>query len=139
MIIGAAGAWPAAAPWASAPDRVYGPEMPRVTREALSTLVERRRPHFSPVFPSRNTRELETELALPSGPFAAPPFKRFYEPDSLRVMTDALDSACRMLPPTVRESESLRRRLALHIMHEVDAGERDTARLATTAVLSASI
>lgn len=134
MIIGATGAWPAAAP-----DRAYVPEMPRVAREALSTPIERRRPQFSPVFPWRNTREMETELALPSGPFAAPTFKRFYEPDGVRVMTDALDFACRMLPPTVRENESLRRRLALHILHEVDAGERDPARLATTAVLSARI
>jgi hypothetical protein len=79
---------------------------------------------------------LEIELALPSGPFVAPAFKRFYEPDSIRIMTDALDLACRMLPPPARESDSMRRRLALHIMHDVDWGERDPARLATTAVLS---
>ena len=119
MIIDATGAWPAAAPGASAPDLAYVPEMPRVARAGLSALIEPRRPQFT----SASRR----------------PFKRFYEPRNLRVMTDALDLACRMLPPAVRESESLRRRLALHIMREVDAGERDTARLATTAVLSARI
>lgn len=69
----------------------------------------------------------------------AVPFKRFYEPDSVRVMTDALDLACGMLPKEVRERESLRRRLALRIMHDVDAGERDAARLAAVAVLSLRI
>ena len=70
------------------------------------------------------------------GPFAAPRFKRFYEPDSVRVMADALDFACRMLPPPARERENVRRRLALSIMREVDAGENDPARLAASAVLS---
>jgi hypothetical protein len=139
IIFDTTGARPAAAPGVSAPGRAYVREKPWVAREALSTLIERRRPQFSPVLPRRATRELETDLALPSGPFAAPTFKRFYEPDSLRVMTDALDFACRMLPPTVRDSHSLRRRLALHIIHEVDGGERDPARLATTAVLSVRI
>ncbi len=70
---------------------------------------------------------------------AAPSFKRFYEPDSLRIMTDALDLACAMLPRHARENESLRRRLSLHILRDVDAGERDPARLATIAVLSLRI
>lgn len=75
------------------------------------------------------------ETPAPRGGFAVS-FKRFYEPDSVRVMTDALDLACRMLRPPLRGSEGLRRRLALHIMHALDAGERDPVRLATTAVLS---
>lgn len=69
-------------------------------------------------------------------PSAVPTFKRFYEPDSVRVMTDALDLACRMLPAAAGESESVRRRLALSIIREVDAGERDPARLAAVAALS---
>ena len=69
-------------------------------------------------------------------PFPAPPFKRFYEPDSIRIMTDAIDFACRMLPDGAGESESLRRRLATHILHDIDAGERDPLRLATSAVFS---
>ena len=70
---------------------------------------------------------------------AAPAFKRFFEPDSLRVMTDALELACAMLPHDVRENEGLRRRLSLRILHDVDAGERDPARLAVLAVLSLRI
>jgi hypothetical protein len=54
-------------------------------------------------------------------------------------MTDALDLACAMLPQDVRENESLRRRLSLRILHDVDAGERDPARLAVLAVLSLRI
>ncbi|MEX0591199.1 MAG: hypothetical protein WD207_08930 [Xanthobacteraceae bacterium] len=71
--------------------------------------------------------------------FAAPLFKRFYEPDSLRVMTDALDLACAMLPAGVRESESVRRRVSLQILRDVDAGERDPARLAYRAAFSVRI
>ena len=70
------------------------------------------------------------------GPPAGPIFKRFYEPDSVRVMADALDFACRMLPLQARQNEKVRRRLALSIMREVDAGENDPARLAASAVLS---
>ena len=77
-----------------------------------------------------------TRHAAAPEPSAAPTIKRFYEPDSVRVMTDALDLACRMLPVTARESESIRRRLALTIIREVDAGERDPARLAAVAALS---
>lgn len=51
-------------------------------------------------------------------------------------MTDAMDFACRMLPDGAGESESLRRRLATHILHDIDAGERDPLRLATSAVFS---
>lgn len=69
------------------------------------------------------------------GQAAKPPFRRFYEPDSIRVMTDALELAARMLPAFARGNESLRRRLALHIMHDLDAGERDAMRLAASAVL----
>jgi hypothetical protein len=115
MILGAKRGGRPAPAGAYAPGRACAPEIPPAARVS------------------------ETDLALPGIRFAAPTFKRFYEPDSLRVMTDALDHACRMLPPTVRESESLRRRLAVHIMHGVDAGERDPVRLATTAVLSARI
>jgi hypothetical protein len=70
------------------------------------------------------------------GPPAASVSKRFYEPDSVRVMADALEFACRMLPEPARENENVRRRLARNIMREVDAGEDDPARLAASAVLS---
>jgi hypothetical protein len=80
-----------------------------------------------------------TRHAAAPEPPAVPTFKRFYEPDSVRVMTDALDFACQMLPAPARESESVRRRLALSIMRELDAGERDPARLAAVAALSVRI
>jgi hypothetical protein len=80
-----------------------------------------------------------TRHAAAPEPSALPTFKRFYEPDSVRVMTDALDFACRMLPTPARESDRVRRRLALSIMREVDAGERDPARLAAVAALSVRI
>ena len=54
-------------------------------------------------------------------------------------MTDALDLASAMLPAGVRESESVRRRLSLHILCDVDAGERDPARLAYRAAFSVRI
>jgi hypothetical protein len=72
-------------------------------------------------------------------PVVSQTFKRFYEPDSVRLMADALDFACRLLPTPVRESESVRRRLALSIMRELDAGERDPARIAAVAALSIRI
>lgn len=79
------------------------------------------------------------DMPLFRGSFSAPPFKRFYEPDSIRVMSDALDMACRMLAAGTIESESLRRRLALHIMHDMDGGERDPMRLAMRAVFSVRV
>jgi hypothetical protein len=72
-------------------------------------------------------------------PVPSSSFKRFYEPDSVRIMTDALDFACRMLPAPAGESESVRRRLALSIMRELDTGERDPARIAAVAALSIRI
>jgi hypothetical protein len=80
-----------------------------------------------------------TRHAAAPEPSALPTFKRFYEPDSVRVMTDALDFACRMLPAPARESDRVRQQLALSIMREVDAGERDPARLAAVAALSVRV
>jgi hypothetical protein len=83
-----------------------------------------------------------TEAEARAGPLppspgraAVPPFRRFYEPDSIRVMSDALELVCRLLPAAARDNESLRRRLALHIMHGLDAGDRDAMRLAMGAAL----
>jgi hypothetical protein len=110
----------------------------RITpRRILSAVLSRRRRTQSAAArPPTEAEEREGSLPPASGIFSIPPFKRFYEPDSIRVMGDALEYACRMLPEGVRASESLRRRLALHIMHDLDAGERDPARLAVTAVFS---
>ena len=59
-----------------------------------------------------------------------------YHPDTLRIMTDAFDHACDFLPPQFRNSHHMRKRLALHIIHDLDEGESDSSRLADSAVLS---
>ena len=134
MNIGALGAGHAAAPGVHEADPAC---TPGPGAAVASTPAERRRsPRASAFDPRPDAEEREVELPPSSGRFAAPPFRRFYEPDSVRVMTDALDIATHMLPTAGRGNESLRRRLALQIMREVDAGERDPARLATIAVLS---
>src|SRR5262245_51595254 len=59
-----------------------------------------------------------------------------YDPEVLIVMTNAFDRACDFLPAEFRDSDQLRRKLALHIIRQVDDGESDTARLADSAILS---
>jgi len=51
-------------------------------------------------------------------------------------MTHALDRACRALPTQFSGSDYMRRKLALHIIHQVEAGEHDPARLAGLALFS---
>src|SRR5215472_6188872 len=69
-----------------------------------------------------------------------------YDPEVLIVMTNAFDRACDFLPAEFRDSDRMRRKLALHIIRQVDDGERiirqvddgesDSARLADSAILS---
>ena len=59
-----------------------------------------------------------------------------YDPEVLMVMTDAFDRACDFLPAEFRDSDRMRRKLALHIIRQVDDGESDRARLADSAILS---
>ena len=59
-----------------------------------------------------------------------------YDPDTLSIMTNALDRACETLPFQFRDSEHMRRKLALHIIQRVDEGESDPVRLADSAILS---
>jgi hypothetical protein len=59
-----------------------------------------------------------------------------YDPDTLSIMTNALDRACETLPFQFRDSEHMRRKLALHIMRQINDGESDPARLAGSAILS---
>ncbi len=59
-----------------------------------------------------------------------------YDPATLRIMSDAFDHACNFLPPQFRNSDSVRRKLALHIIRDLNDGESDSTRLADTAVLS---
>jgi hypothetical protein len=59
-----------------------------------------------------------------------------YDPEVLSIMTNAFDRACETLPFQFRDSEHMRRKLALHIIRQVDDGESDPARLADSAILS---
>jgi hypothetical protein len=62
--------------------------------------------------------------------------RRVYDPDSLRIMANAFDRACDFLPVKFRDSDRMRRKLALHIIREVNDGESDPTRLADSAILS---
>src|SRR5262245_14036434 len=62
--------------------------------------------------------------------------KQFYDPVTLSVMTDAFDRSYDFLRTRFGDSDNMRRRLALHIIREVDNGESDPTRLATLAILS---
>jgi hypothetical protein len=59
-----------------------------------------------------------------------------YDPDSLRIMTTAFDRACDFLPVQFRNSDRMRRKLATHIIRQVNDGESDPTRLADSAILS---
>jgi hypothetical protein len=51
-------------------------------------------------------------------------------------MTNAFDRACDSFPVQFRDSDLLRRKLALHIIHQIDDGESDPTRLANSAISS---
>jgi hypothetical protein len=59
-----------------------------------------------------------------------------YDPDTLRVMTNAFDRACDFLPAQFRNSDRMRTKLALHIIHHVNNGESNPTRLADSAILA---
>ena len=59
-----------------------------------------------------------------------------YDPDSLRIMTNAFDRACDFLPTQFRDNGRMRRKLAMHIIRQVNDGEIDPTRLADLAILS---
>jgi len=54
-----------------------------------------------------------------------------YDPETLTMMTHAFDRACNFLPTQFRDSDYMRRKLALHIIHEVDDGENVPTRRPT--------
>lgn len=51
-------------------------------------------------------------------------------------MTNAFDRACDSVPVQFRNSDRMRRKLALHIIRHINDGETDATRLADSAVLS---
>ena len=59
-----------------------------------------------------------------------------YDPEALTIMGNAFDHACDCLPVQFRDSDSLRRKIALHIIREINDGESDPTRLAHSAVFS---
>ena len=63
--------------------------------------------------------------------------KQFYDPVTLSVMASAFDGAYDFLRARFGDNDHMRRKLALHIIREVDSGESDPRRLADSAILSA--
>jgi hypothetical protein len=61
-----------------------------------------------------------------------------YDPDTLRIMVDAYERACNFLPDRFRNSDRMRRKLALHIIRHLNDGESDPICLAESAILSAA-
>jgi hypothetical protein len=59
-----------------------------------------------------------------------------YDPELLTIMGNAFDHACDCLPAKFRDSDSLRKRIALHIIREINDGESNPTRLAHSAVFS---
>ena len=60
--------------------------------------------------------------------------RHVYDPDSLRIMSSALDHACDLLPAQFRDSDHMRRKLAMHIIRQVNEGEIDQTRLTYSAI-----
>ena len=67
-----------------------------------------------------------------------PPFsdvKYVYDPETLKIMGAAFDTACQLFPPDLKDHEGARRKLALLILRHMDRGERDATRLSDLALL----
>jgi hypothetical protein len=58
-----------------------------------------------------------------------------YDPETLRMMGTAFDTACQSFPPDLKHHEAARRKLARLILRHMDRGERDAARLGDLALL----
>jgi hypothetical protein len=65
-----------------------------------------------------------------------PSSKQVYDPATLSVMASAFDRAYDFLRTQFGDNDHIRRKLALHIIREVDSGESDATRLADSAILS---
>jgi hypothetical protein len=62
--------------------------------------------------------------------------RQVYDPVTLSIMASAFDRACDFLPIQFRDNDQMRRRLALHIILQIDEGESNPTRLADSAILS---
>ena len=67
---------------------------------------------------------------LPSGDIAY-----VYDPEALKMMGAAFDTVCQVFPPSMKDHEGARRKVALLILRHVDRGERDATRLSELALL----
>jgi hypothetical protein len=61
--------------------------------------------------------------------------KYVYDPETLKMMGSAFDTACQSFPPDLKDHEGARRKLALLILRHMDRGERDATRLGDLALL----
>jgi hypothetical protein len=61
--------------------------------------------------------------------------KYVYDPETLKMMGAAFDTACQSFPPDLKDHERVRRKLALLILRHMDRGERDATRLRDLALL----
>jgi hypothetical protein len=61
--------------------------------------------------------------------------KYVYDPETLKMMGAAFDTACQSFPPELKDHKGVRRKLALLILRHMDRGERDATRLSDLALL----
>jgi hypothetical protein len=61
--------------------------------------------------------------------------KYVYDPETLKMMGAAFDTACQSFPPDLKDHEGVKRKLALLILRHMDRGERDATRLSDLALL----
>jgi hypothetical protein len=59
---------------------------------------------------------------------------RSYPPETVAVMTAAFDTVCQSLSTQISGNKAVRESLALIILRHIDLGERDSARLADSAL-----
>ena len=61
--------------------------------------------------------------------------KYVYDPETLKMMGAAFDTAWQSFSPDLKNHEGARRKLALLILRHMDRGERDATRLSDLALL----
>jgi hypothetical protein len=61
--------------------------------------------------------------------------KHVYDPETLKIMGAAFDTAWQSFPPDLKDRERARRKLALLILRHMDRGERDATHLSDLALL----
>ena len=60
--------------------------------------------------------------------------KYVYNPETLKMMGAAFDTACQSFPPDLKDHEGARRKLALLILRHMERGEHDERRLSDLAL-----